>query len=71
MSTPVLQRPPPTRLGLRVPCPDPRCASPAEIEDSWSCCASTDGPVVMVKVRCAAGCWFTVPADDLSPAHRP
>jgi hypothetical protein len=54
MSTPVLYR----------PCPNPRCASPAEIEDSWSC-ASSNGPVAMVKVRCTSGCWFTIPADDL------
>ena len=45
-------------------CPDPHCSCPATIELSWTF-ASTDGPVEMVKIRCAAGCWFTVPAADL------
>ena len=50
-----------------VLCPDPQFASLAHIEDRWTL-ESTDGPVDMVKVRCSAGCWYTVLADDLSPA---
>ncbi len=49
-----------------VLCPDPQCAGLAHIEDRWTH-ESTDGPVHVVKVRCSAGCWYTVPADDLSP----
>jgi hypothetical protein len=65
MSTPLLERP--TALDVRaVLCPDPQCASPAHIEDRWPC-QSTDGPVDIVKVRCSAGCWYTVPAEDLTP----
>ncbi len=66
MSTPLLER-----LTVRdtqaVLCPDPQCASPAYIEDRWTH-ESTDGPVDVVKVRCSAGCWYTVLAEDLSPA---
>ena len=66
MSTPLLERL--TVLDVRaVLCPDPQCASPAHIEDRWTL-QSTDGPVDVVKVRCSAGCWYTVLADDLSPA---
>jgi hypothetical protein len=66
VSTPLLER-------LTVPdidavlCPDPQCAGPAHIEDRWTL-ESTDGQVDMVKVRCSAGCWYTLPAEDLSPA---
>ncbi len=66
MSTPLLERP--TVLDVHdVLCPDPQCASPAYIEDRWTW-QSTDGPVDAVKVRCSAGCWYTVLAEDLSPA---
>jgi hypothetical protein len=66
MSTPLLERL--TELDVQaVLCPDPQCASPAHIEDRWTL-QSTDGSVDVVKVRCWAGCWYTVLADDLSPA---
>ncbi len=66
MSTPLLERL--TVLDVNaVLCPDPQCAGPAHIEDQWTC-ESTHGPVDVVKVRCSAGCWYTVLADDLSPA---
>jgi hypothetical protein len=65
MSTLLLERL--TELDVQaVPCPDPQCAGQAHIEDRWTW-GSTGGPVDMVKVRCSAGCWYTVPADDLSP----
>lgn len=47
-----------------IVCPAGACARPAVIEDRWSW-PSTDGVVAMVKVRCEAGCWFTVPESDL------
>jgi hypothetical protein len=63
MSTPSLE--PLAALDAQaVLCPDPRCASPAHIEDRWTC-ESTDGVVEVVKVRCSAGCWYTVLADDV------
>jgi hypothetical protein len=66
MSTPLLERL--TLLDVEaVLCPDPQCASPGHIEDR-STLESTDGPVDVVKVRCSAGCWYTVLAEDLSPA---
>ena len=65
MSTPILQRP--TLVDAQTTlCPDPHCASPANIEDRWTC-ESTDGVVEVVKVRCSAGCWYTALADELSP----
>ena len=67
MSTPLLERL--TLLDVEaVLCPDPQCAGPAHIEDRWTL-ESTDGQVDMVKVRCSAGCWYTLPAEDLSPAR--
>ena len=51
----------------RVLCPDPACSRLAVIEDRWTW-PSTDGPADMVKVRCAAGCWYTVMEDDLQAA---
>jgi hypothetical protein len=66
MSTPLLERL--TVLDVQaVLCPDPQCASPAHIEDRWTH-QSTDGPVEVVKVRCSAGCWYTVLADGFPPA---
>lgn len=66
MSTPLLEDL--TLLDAQaVLCPDPQCASPAHIDDRWTC-ESTDGSVEVVKVRCSAGCCYTVLADDLSPA---
>jgi hypothetical protein len=66
MSTSLLERL--TLLDTQaVSCPDPHCAEPAHIEDRWTL-ESTDSPVDMVKVRCSAGCWYTLPAEDLSPA---
>jgi hypothetical protein len=66
MSTPLLERP--TVLDVQtVLCPDPQCAAPAHIEDRQAL-ESTDGPVELVKVRCSAGCWYTVLGEDLSPA---
>jgi hypothetical protein len=65
MSTPTLQRPP--LVGAHtILCPDPQCASPAHIDDRWTC-ESTDGVVEVVKVRCSAGCWYTALAEDVSP----
>jgi hypothetical protein len=50
-----------------VSCPD--CGVPAEIaERFWL--PSTDGPVDLVVVRCAAGHHFRMAADSL-PAVRP
>jgi hypothetical protein len=40
-------------------CPD--CGRAAVVEDRWTW-PSTDGVVEMVKIRCDAGCWFTLPA---------
>lgn len=66
MSTPLLERP--NVLDVQaVLCPDPQCAAPAHIEDRWTL-ESTDGSVDVVKIRCSVGCWYTVLADDLSPA---
>jgi hypothetical protein len=66
VSTPLLERL--TVLDMHaVLCPNPRCAGPAHIEDRWTL-ESTDGQVDMVKIRCSAGCWYTLPAEDLSPA---
>jgi hypothetical protein len=66
MSTPLLERL--TLLDEQaVVCPDPQCAGPAQIDDRWTL-ESTDGSVDMVKVRCAAGCWYALPAKDLAPA---
>jgi hypothetical protein len=45
-------------------CPEPSCRRRAEIEDRWTL-TSTHGPVEMVKVRCEAGCWYTVEAVRL------
>ena len=65
MSTPLLERP--TLLDVQaVACPDPQCAGLAHIEDRWIL-ESTHGPVELVKVRCSAGCRYTVLAEDLSP----
>ena len=47
-----------------VVCPDAACGRPALIENRWTW-PSTDGTVEMIKVRCAAGCWFTIPESDL------
>ena len=65
MSTPILQRPTPVDAQTTL-CPDPQCAGLAHIEDRWTL-QSTDGPVDVVKVRCSAGCWYTVLVDDRSP----
>jgi hypothetical protein len=66
MSTPLLEEL--TLLDAQaVLCPDPQCASPAHIEDRWTC-GSTDGSVEVIKVRCSSGCWYTILADDLSSA---
>jgi hypothetical protein len=50
-----------------VLCPDPACSNLAVIEDRWSF-GSTSGAFGMAKVRCSAGCWYTVPEDDLRAA---
>jgi hypothetical protein len=47
-----------------VVCPGPNCSRPAIVESRWAF-GSTEGPLDMVKVRCEAGCWYTVPADEL------
>ena len=66
MSTALLERL--TMLDAQtVLCPDPQCAGLAQIEDRRTH-ESTAGPVDMVTVRCSAGCWYTVLAEDLSPA---
>jgi hypothetical protein len=41
-------------------CPETSCRESASIEDRFVL-SSTDGPVVMLKTRCARGHWFTVP----------
>jgi hypothetical protein len=46
------------RAGRR--CPEPSCRESATIDDRFVL-SSTDGPVVMLKTRCARGHWFTVP----------
>jgi hypothetical protein len=46
-----------------VPCPD--CGVPAEVTERFSL-ASTDGPVLHVALRCAAGHHFRMPVDGLS-----
>jgi hypothetical protein len=40
----------------------PSCHEPAEILDSFAL-GSTDGPARHLKIRCAAGHWYTMPAD--------
>jgi hypothetical protein len=42
----------------------PQCDMPAEIEDR-SVLQSTDGPVVMVRIRCLMGHWFNCPEEGL------
>jgi hypothetical protein len=64
MSTALLERL--TLLDVQaVLCPDPQCAGLAHIEDRQAL-ESTDGPVELVKVRCSAGCWYSVLAEHLS-----
>ncbi len=67
MSTPLLER-----LTLLDPqagsVPGPAMREPGPHRGSLDPCESTDGPVEVLKVRCSAGCWYTVLADDLSPA---
>jgi hypothetical protein len=48
-----------TRL---VACPE--CYEPAEVVDQFTL-SSTDGPLDHVKVRCAQGHWFALPADSV------
>jgi len=45
-----------------VACPE--CSEPAEIIDSFTL-NSTDGPLEHVKVRCQAGHWFSLPAENV------
>jgi hypothetical protein len=40
----------------------PSCHEPAEIVGRFSL-DSTDGPMRHLKIRCAAGHWYTMPAD--------
>jgi hypothetical protein len=40
----------------------PSCHEPAEIVDRFTL-QSTDGPSRHLKIRCAAGHWYTMPAD--------
>jgi hypothetical protein len=40
----------------------PSCHEPAEIVDRFTL-GSTDGPLRHLKIRCAAGHWYTMPAD--------
>ena len=40
----------------------PSCHEPAEVLDRFSL-GSTDGPMRHLKIRCAAGHWYTMPAD--------
>jgi len=40
----------------------PSCHEPAEILDRYSF-DSSDGPYRHLKIRCAAGHWYTMPAD--------
>jgi hypothetical protein len=42
----------------------PQCDMPAEIEDR-SVLQSTDGLVVMVRIRCLMGHWFNCPEEYL------
>jgi hypothetical protein len=43
----------------------PSCSEPAEIVDRFTL-GSTDGPARHLKIRCAAGHWYTMPADRVS-----
>jgi hypothetical protein len=40
----------------------PTCHEPAEVLDRFSL-GATDGPYQHLKIRCAAGHWYTLPAD--------
>jgi hypothetical protein len=40
----------------------PSCHEPAEIVDRFSL-GGTDGPYRHLKIRCAAGHWYTLPAE--------
>jgi hypothetical protein len=40
----------------------PSCREPAEIVDHFAL-GATDGPARHMKIRCAAGHWYTMPAD--------
>jgi len=40
----------------------PSCQEPAEVLDGFSL-GSSDGPYRHLKIRCAAGHWYTMPAD--------
>jgi len=44
----------------------PQCGQPADVE--WrSSVASTDGPIVLAKIRCTSGHQFLMPSEGLSP----
>jgi hypothetical protein len=40
----------------------PSCHEPADVVDAFAL-GSTDGPSRHMKIRCAAGHWYTMPAD--------
>ena len=42
-----------------------RCGLPAAVEDSYTL-ASTDGPVMSVKIQCPARHWFNGPVSALT-----
>jgi len=44
----------------------PQCGQPADVE--WrSSVASTDGPIVLAKIRCTQWHQFLMPSEGLSP----
>jgi hypothetical protein len=47
---------------LFAPVACPSCHEPAEIVDRFTL-GSTDGPARHLKIRCASGHWYTMPAD--------
>jgi hypothetical protein len=42
----------------------PTCNEPAEVLDRFTF-DSTDGPMRHLKIRCAAGHWYTLPAEQV------
>ena len=51
-----------------IPCPDPACPAPAEVNDRWAF-ESTDGPIEHVRTRCLGRHVFTVPVASLAPSR--
>lgn len=51
-------------------CPEAGCSAPADVLDRWTF-ASTDGPLVHLKIRCLNGHSLTPRLDQLIPAELP